>query len=247
MQSNIFKIITILLLFFLPTLIVGAPKDFRSKLKFADSLFAQQKYTQSYELYDSIYTLGKLRSPAMLLKMAYIREGLGDYTMALYYLYDYYIQTSDEFALEKMETLANAQNLIGYDYSDKKYFLSIYHDYYDQIILLLSAITLLFLSGIAWQRFRMQQKPTGNYIIFSITSLLLIYVINIGMGYQEAIITHPNSYAMNEPSSSADVVAILAKGHKIKITGDSDVWYKTEWNDSEVYIKKKNTLPVYIW
>ncbi len=247
MQSNIFKIITITLLFLLPGLIKAAPKDYKDKIKLADSLFAQKKYTQSYELYDSIYHIGKLRSPAMLLKMAYIREGLGDYTMALYYLYDYYIQTSDEFALEKMEALANIHNLAGYNYSDKEYFLSVYHEYYDQVIMVLGAIALLFLSGIAWQRFHLHRKPVGNFIIFSIVSFLLVYILNIGIGYQEAIVTHPNSYAMNEPSSSADVVDILAQGHKIEITGESDVWYKIEWNETEVYIKKKNALPVSVW
>ena len=247
MQSNIFKIITIAILFLLPNLATSAPRDFKEKIKLADSLFAQKKYTQSYDLYDSIYHIGKLRSPAMLLKMAYIREGLGDYTMALYYLYDYYIQTSDEFALEKMESLANTYSLVGYNYSDKEYFLSVYHDYYDQIILVLGATTLLFLGGIAWQRYRKQQKPVGNYVIFLLVSLLLIYILNIGIGYQEAIVTHPNSYVMNEPSSSANVVDILAQGHKIKIIGESDVWYKTEWNNTEVYIKKKNALPVSLW
>ena len=244
MQSNIFKIITILLFFFQPALISAAPKDFQAKLILADSLFAQQKYTQSYELYDSIYTLGKLRSPAMLLKMAYIREGLGDYTMALYYLYDYYIQTSDEFALEKMETLASAQNLIGYDYSDKEYFLSVYHEYYDQIILLLISLSLVFIVGIGYRRFRLHQRPTGNYIVFSVISLVLIYILNFGMGHQEAIVIHQNTYAMDQPSSSADVVDILTLGHKIEISGETDVWYKTEWYDQEVYIKKKNVLPV---
>lgn len=247
MQSNIFKIITIAILFLLPNLATSAPKDFKEKIKLADSLFAQKKYTQSYDLYDSIYHIGKLRSPAMLLKMAYIREGLGDYTMALYYLYDYYIQTSDEFALEKMESLANTYSLVGYNYSDKEYFLSVYHDYYDQIILVLGVTALLFLGSIAWQRYQKQQKPVGNYVIFLLVSLLLIYILNIGIGYQEAIVTHPNSYVMNEPSSSANVVDILAQGHKIKIIGESDVWYKTEWNNTEVYIKKKNALPVSLW
>lgn len=236
-----------MLLFFLPALINAAPKDFQSKLNLADSLFTQQKYTQSYELYDSIYTLGKLRSPAMLLKMAYIREGLGDYTMALYYLYDYYIQTSDEFALEKMESLASAQNLIGYDYSDKEYFLSVYHEYYDQIILSLGSLSLIFIAGIGYQRFRLHQRPTGNYIMFSAISLILIIILNVGMGFQEAIVTHQNTYAMNQPSSSADVVDIITLGHKIKINGEIDVWFKTEWYDQEVYIKKKNVLPVSAW
>ena len=45
----------------------------------------------------------------MLLKMAYIQEGLEQYPEALYYLNLYYNQNPSKKVLAKMETLAEAQ------------------------------------------------------------------------------------------------------------------------------------------
>ena len=247
MQSMVFKIMLIL---FISVATFSSPaksQDFQQQMSKADSLFGQKKYTQSYILYDSIYHVGKLSSPSMLLKMAYIREGLGDYTMALYFLYDYYIQTSDELALEKMESLAGAKSLSGYEYSDKEYFLSVYHEYYEVLLMALGGISLLFLAGVLYQRFRFHRKPVSNYVLFTFFSLALLYVLNIGMGYQEAIVIHQNTYAMDTPSSAGNVVDIIGKGHKIMIDGSKDVWYKINWNDQEVFVKKKNVLPVKAW
>lgn len=247
MQSMGFKIIAISLLFIGA---FGSPsfsQDYKQQIVIADSLFKDKKYTQSYELYDSIYTQGNYVSPAMLLKMAYIREGLGDYTMALYLLYDYYIQTSDEFALEKMESLASARNLVGYEYSDKEYFLSVYHKYYDEIIISLGALSLLFLAGLLYQKFKFKRKPVGNFVLLSLSSISLLYVLNIGMGYKEAIVIHQNTYAMDSPSSAGNVVDIIGEGHKIIIDGSEDVWIKTSWKNQIVYVKKKNVLLIKSW
>lgn len=243
----VFKIMPLLLTGTFFSSLHATPGDYTEQVTIADSLFNQKKYTQSYELYDSIYTIEKLSSPAMLLKMAYIREGLGDYTMALYFLYDYYIQTSDELALEKMESLASAQNLKGYEYSDKEYFLSVYHEYYGEIIFSLATISFLFLSGVVYQKYKLHRKPMGNYILLTLFSIILLFILNVGMGYKEAIVTHQNTYAMDSPSSSGNVVDIINKGHKILIDGSSDVWYKITWNNEEVFVKKKNVLPVKSW
>lgn len=247
MQRMVFKIIGISLLYFTAFVAPSFSQDFRQQIDVADSLFKDKKYTQSYELYDSIYSLGNFVSPAMLLKMAYIREGLGDYTMALYLLYDYYVLTSDEYALEKMESLASARNLVGYEYSEKDYVISVYHKYYDEIILSLSALSFLFLSGLVYQKFRNKTRPLGNFILLSISSLSLIYVINLGMGDKEAIVIHQNTYLMDSPSSAGNVVDIIGEGHKIVIAGSKDVWIKTTWNDQIVFVKRKNVLPIKSW
>jgi len=87
--KNIILIKLIVLLTFTNVLAQENEKD----IELADSLFNQQKYTQSFEIYNRILKTDNLTSPAMLLKMAYIKEGLGDYSNALYYLNLYYLQT----------------------------------------------------------------------------------------------------------------------------------------------------------
>jgi hypothetical protein len=118
-----------------------APKE---RLLLADSLFAQKKYTQSFELYHDIQKSDKKTSSAMLLKMAFIKEGLGDYTNALYYLNLYYLKTYNKRVLKKMENLAEQNKLAGYNYDDAEFFLNLYHQYQLQIDLLLTALILLY-------------------------------------------------------------------------------------------------------
>jgi len=55
----------------------------------ADSLYATKQYTQAFERYEVLFAGGRY-SPAMLLKMAYIQEGLGHLGESLYYINLYY-------------------------------------------------------------------------------------------------------------------------------------------------------------
>ncbi len=54
----------------------------------------------------------------MLLKMAYVHEGLNHTGQALYCLNLYYLATKDQRALDKMEALATKFGLEGYKNSD---------------------------------------------------------------------------------------------------------------------------------
>src|SRR5882762_9738528 len=87
------------------------------KIKLADSLFRSKQYTQSLELYQALFTSGDY-SPAMLLKMAYIQEGLGKIGQTLYFLTLYHLATDDDQALRKTEELAAKFRLSGYDSND---------------------------------------------------------------------------------------------------------------------------------
>src|SRR6188768_765420 len=81
--------------------------------KAADSLFHARHYSQSFELYRAILDQ-HYYSPSMLLKMAYIQEGLGHLGRSLYYLNLYYQATDDKQALYKMEDIAEKNKLEGY-------------------------------------------------------------------------------------------------------------------------------------
>src|SRR5689334_22771820 len=65
--------------------------------KAADSLFRARQYSQSFELYKAILEQ-HYYSPAILLKMAYIQEGLGHLGRSMYYLNLYYQATDDKQA-----------------------------------------------------------------------------------------------------------------------------------------------------
>ncbi len=77
----------------------------------------------------SRYMTKELLLPAMLIKMAYIKEGLGDYTSALLYLDGYYKHTANKRAIAKMSELASENSLDGYEYSDYTYMNSTVNKY----------------------------------------------------------------------------------------------------------------------
>jgi hypothetical protein len=107
MQTRISIILSVLLFSF--SALAQGPEN----LKEADSLFRAKQYTQSYALYDSLLAK-KSYSAAMLLKMAFIQEGLNHTGLCLYYLNLYQRASDDHQAAAKMEELAEKNRLEGY-------------------------------------------------------------------------------------------------------------------------------------
>jgi hypothetical protein len=212
------------------------------RLRQADSLFLAKQYTQSLELYQTMFDQGQY-TPAMLLKMAFIEEGLNETGRALYHLNLYYKATNDKTALEKMELLATKYNLEGYEQTDAGIALSYYHDYRTEISIALAALLFLTASGAFFQK-RKKSKP----IALSILMILWITVLGIHLNFGEAInngiISHPQTYAMSGPSAGAPVAAILNAGHRVEVIGKKDVWLKIRWDGETVYIKEGNILPI---
>lgn len=213
-------------------------------LEIADSLFNLRKYTQSFEIYERIVNTGQETSPAMLLKMAYIKEGLGDFSSALYYLNLYYLQTHNKRALRKMEDLAKKYGLTGYDYTDVEFFMNVFYKYYSTIIYVLSAFCIILIGYMVFKKFRWKVNPGFSffYLIFIIG--LLFYVVNYGKKYQKGIIINPETYLMDGPSSGSKLVAIADIGHRVQVLGKEDVWVKIRWEGNPVYVKENNLLEI---
>jgi hypothetical protein len=216
----------------------------KDRLIIADSLFAQKKYTQSFDLFDEIYRSYNKVSPAMLLKMAFVKEGLGDYTNALYYLNLYYLKTYDKKVLKKMESLAEKHKLTGYNYDDVAFFLNIYYQYQLQIDLFIISLVMLFFALFIYQKrkYRFIPRVYGYYYIAFL--LVLLVMNNFVREQKKAIITTDRVYLMDGPSSGSNVVDIVKHGHKVRVLGKKDVWTRIEWGDKKVYIKEFNLKPI---
>jgi hypothetical protein len=239
-QNLVFKIIpilTILLGFFI---IPSGAQEVDPDLTRADSLFTQKKFTQSFEIYQQIIRSNGNASPAMLLKMAFIREGLGDYPTALYYLNLYYLQTHNKRALRKMEDIARKYDLKGYQYTDFEFFLNIFYRYYFTIVLVLSSLLVLLLSYMIYKKRKLREKPGWSLFYSILTLLILFYVVNFGKTYHKGIIIHPDTYLMEGPSAGSRLIAIAEPGHRLRIKGREDVWIKVEWENKDAYIRENN-------
>ena len=203
------------------------------ELSKADSLFDQKKYTEAYQLYDGIFEQG-YASPSMIVKMAFIKEGLGDYTQALYFLNLYFNQTSNRKALLKMREIAEKHNLIGYEYSDTKFITNFF---YKNRYLILMALMSISLFLIAYSYKKRHEKPFMPAIGQGIVLTLILILIN-GFFFKEyAIVTGSNTIAMEAPSAGSEPIELIEKGNKIVVLDKQPIWSKIRWNGQEVYIK----------
>ncbi len=212
----------------------------------ADSLFANQKFTQSFKLYDSIYHLKKA-TPSMLLKMAYIKEGLGDFTLAQYYLNEYYLATNNEQALTKMEKLAKEKGLTGYETNDLNLILSLYYKHFQWLSLGILILAIALFAFFLIQLIKSKQVPpvTSFFLLASLLGLFLL--INFGKSYNKALIIKNNTFVMAGPSAGADVIDVIGKGNKVSINNHKDVWLQIDWDGQTGYIKSGNVRLLNVW
>ena len=208
------------------------------KLQKADSLFELKKYTESFEIYEQLLNEEQKASSKMLLKMAFIKEGLGDYSSALYYLNVYYLKTSDKQARTKMKEIAEEHNLSGFVINDFDFFLNLLNKYKLILAYSIFGLSIIFLLLIFYQRFGMKIRPSAFSIAFLILQGVLFYIINYADNTNQAIIVESNSYLMSGPSSGSDFVEVVEKGHRVKTYEEYGPWIEILWNDQKVYIKK---------
>jgi Bacterial SH3 domain len=243
MQNSFLKNLStfVFIAFCFPVSLVGQHNN--SPLARADSLFQQKRYTQSFELYHSIFEQHQY-TPAMLLKMAYIEEGLNRIAYSAYYLNLYYLATQDDAAQIKLDELSQKYRLEGYETSETDRLFTLYRQHDSEITLALSALTLFLFIAILVQGLRSPKKPRVAWGLLIVVSLLFLAHFNFGTGQAKAIITKNNTYIMTGPSAGASVIAVVRDGHRVNIKGKKDVWVKVEWGDTHGYIKETNVLPV---
>jgi hypothetical protein len=239
MQTKVLKILLILLF---PIFCLGQSNQ--QKIKRADSLYRAKQYTQSYAIYQSMLVQNQY-SPAMLLKMAYIQEGLGHVGLCLYYLNLYQHASDDPQTATKMEELASKYRLEGYQSSNSSRFFHFFYKNNPRIIVGLSIFTFFLFAITIYQK-----RKGSNIVVVTLLvvffSSLLFAVANWGSKPSLAIISSSSTYLMSGPSAGASVVAILEEGHRVAIVGKKDVWLKIKWHDKDSFIKESSVLPITI-
>lgn len=242
MQSRVLKIVGAVIILLPLTFCALNAQVSGYRLQQADSLYLDKKYTQSLEHYQTILSQNQY-TPAMLLKMAYIEEGLNHIGQALYYLNLYYIASNDKTVLEKMDELATRYNLEGYEISDADQALIFYRDYHFHIMLVLAVITLFF-AALAFSIKRKGQRPIASSVVTILILLVLFYHVNIGGKNTMGIIGASNTFLMQGPSPGAPLVEIVEEGHRVEIIGKKDVWLEVLWDGEVAYVREGNLLPV---
>lgn len=210
----------------------------KSELSIADSLFNNQKYTEAYETYEKIFNENQA-SPAMLTRMAFIQEGLGNYANALYFLNLYYLQSSDRDALAKMREIAEEHNLSGYEYSDFKFFENFIRKYQMEISFCLMAFS-LFILGYSFRKTKKEERPVISVGVQLLTLLTILAINNELFIKEKGIIQQDQSILMSGPSAGAEPIEAIGLGNKVTILEADELWSKIMWQDSEAYVRNKN-------
>jgi hypothetical protein len=242
MQWPALKILSILLPAFLLSITPASSQVSSYRLQQADSLFNAKQYTQALDHYKVILENNQY-TPSMLLKMAFIQEGLKKTGEALYYLNLYYLATQDESVLDKMDELARKNNLSGYENTGTRQAFTFYQRYHLQVSIALASIIFVLFSLAVYMK-RKKQGALPAFIPMLIFMIFLGAHIYVGQPVTNGIVVRQTAYLMSGPSAGSDVEEIVTAGHRVKIKGNRDAWVEIEWNGKPAYIRKNQLLPI---
>ncbi|MCH7411126.1 SH3 domain-containing protein [Belliella sp. DSM 111904] len=204
----------------------------------ADSLFATKNYQESMEIYENLLHHEEAFSPAMLLKMAFIEEGRGDFSKASYYLAKYYDTNPNPRVITKIKTLTEQSNLMGYELNDWDRFLNFATDFQLEItaslgVLLLISLLLLIILG--------KNLKAPKYYIPTFGLILLTFAANNFLdGPNTGIVTGSPTIIMDKPTAGGKLLHNVDPGHRVIIKSSKDNWYEVAWGNEKGYIKKES-------
>ncbi|GAB2575488.1 hypothetical protein [Spirosoma areae] len=219
---------------------VAAQTVSADSLRRADSLFAAGDQAMAARIYETALAEGKRATDAMLLKLASAAEQQTDIPRLLYYLEVYFERKPDDAVLRRMNEIARANNLSGYETDDLNYFYLFYRKYgvYFLLFLLIPAIyvfSVLMLKLVRNQRAHMRQR----WVVFVYLLLLLIFT-NLPEGVQSGITSHDRVLLRTDPSAAAPVVDVIGRGHKVNILGAKDIYLRVLWHNNLYFIRRDN-------
>ncbi|WP_367127655.1 hypothetical protein [Mongoliibacter sp.] len=201
-------------------------------------MFNNQNYQEAFLIYEDLLQNDESYSPAMLLKMAFISEGIGDYSQASFYLAKYYDENPNQRVITKIKALTEQSTLIGYELSDRDRFLRFLTDLQSEItatisvILIFSLILLLFY-------FKGNIKP--KYYLPSIILIIMAFIANNFLDAQKTgIITGSPTLIMDKPTAGGKLINVVDPGHRVVIKSSKDIWYEVKWGEKRGYVKKEN-------
>ncbi len=215
-------------------------QELDANLSRADSLFETKRYVQAFEIYQDLLEQEEQYTPAMLLKMAYIQEGLGAYEKALFYLSQYQQTNYNQAVLRKMENLATEHKLNGYSYTEQIFFLTLIEQYRWYFVLVSILLSGLFFF-LAIRRRKQKRETAFAYPAFYLFFLgLSIIFLNLQWQQEKGIVMNNYAVLMEGPSAGTRLLAQINRGHRVKVLGQEDVWVKIQWDEQEAYIRENH-------
>ena len=189
------------------------------------------------EIYEVNFESG-IYSPSMLLKMAFITEGIGDSERATLYLSKYYDLSPNPQTISKIKTLTGQAQLVGYEVSDGMRFVLFLVEYKE---ILVGSLTLFLIMSliVLWS----QGKKLTEARFYWPSSLLIALIFlanNFLNGPSTGLVTTSPTLIRSKPTAAGDFIDLVEPGHRVKIKSSKDIWYEIEWKEQTAYIKKED-------
>ena len=233
-------VLTVSLLLCLLTAIPVAGADTRDMLRRADSVFAAGNETDAAQLYETAIADGHPATDPMLLKLASAYEQQNDVPHLLYYLQVYFDRHPDDAVLRKMNDIARANNLNGYETDDLNYFYLFYRKYGTYLLLFLLLPGGYIFSVLIVKLVRKQPVDQRQKWVMLLYLILLLLFVNLPEGVQSGITSHDRVLLRTDPSAAAPVNEVIGRGHKVNILGSKDIYLRVLWRNELYYIRRDN-------
>ncbi|EON75734.1 hypothetical protein ADIS_3766 [Lunatimonas lonarensis] len=203
-------------------------------LEKADSLFLTKQYKEALVIYEHLLYEEASYSPAMLLKMAFISEGMGDFGKATKYLSKYYDNNPNPKVITKIKSLTSQGTLYGYDVSDREKFFKFLIDVQAELTVLFVffAVLMLIFALIFRQKKAVFYAPTMVFLLLGFLSNNFLRAPEMG------IITGSPTLVMDSPTAAGNLIRKVDVGHRVRIEASVDSWYEVTWNNRKAYIRK---------
>lgn len=229
------KTISLFLVLFLGSAVVGA-----NPLHTADSLFAAGNQNDAAVQYENAIAAGYTATDAMLLKLASAYEQQQDTPRLLYYLQVYFDRHPDDAVLLKMNDIARANNLHGYETDDLNYFYLFYRKYSVYVLLFLLLPAGYVFGVMTLKVLRKQPIPSRQKWVVFVYLLLLLAFVNLPEGIQSGITSDDRVLLRTDASAAAPVAEVVGRGHKVNILGQKDIYFRVFWNNQLYYVRRDN-------
>lgn len=212
-----------------------------TSLSKADSLFANQRFSDAKLIYSKAFFEENKTSQSALLKLAFMEEGLQNPVSTLFFLHQYYLFNPDSRLKNRIEDLASQNKFSGFSIDEADYAYFLYRVYGRQFELGLFGISVLIFLFLVYRKIK--KVSLGYNPVFVILFLLpSAYLFNFHLPYKRAILSGDKIFLMSGPSSGASVVDVLGMGHRVEWVGSTDIWYEIKWNEKKGWVKKSDLL-----
>lgn len=203
----------------------------------ADSLLGAGDYAPATTIYARLARAAP--SPALLLRLAYAHELAGRAPDALWALRRAYELRPDRTVLRKMDALAAAHHLSGYEYGDRYFFLTLFRRYYQRLLEAALIVGVMVATALLLrQRRHPAARPWGGALLaYATLTAVALHLLRPERLGREVIVRRPTPL-MSAPAAGGHWLATMPAGQQLPVMGAAeDVWLPVRWQGARAWVR----------